>query len=78
MRVHRRPYFVAATLQLNRWVFVDDDSQVFPIKIDNAKSVGILKDATKDKKIALQHLDADSLTLRKVSTPVGHRLQQNL
>ena len=77
-RVHRRPYFMAATLQLNCWVFGDDDSQVFPIKIENTESVGILKDAIKDKKIALQHLDADSLTLWKVSTPVGHRLQQNL
>jgi hypothetical protein len=70
---------MAATLQLNCWVFGDDDSQVFPIKIGNKESVGTLKKAIKEeKKPVLDHVTADSLTLWKVSIPVGRRLQQNL
>jgi hypothetical protein len=69
---------MAATLQLNCWVFSDNDSQVFPIKICNTESVSILKKAIRNEKVALQHINADSLTLWKVSTPMGHRLQQNL
>ena len=51
------------TLRLNCWVFGDDVSQVFPVKITNTESVGTLKKAIRDEKLALQHVDADSLTL---------------
>jgi Crinkler effector protein N-terminal domain len=70
---------VAVTLQLNCWVFGDDITQVFPIKIVNTESVGTLKEAIKDKKQpVLDHVTADSLTLWKVSVPANRRLQQAL
>jgi Crinkler effector protein N-terminal domain len=68
---------MAATLQLNCWVLGDDVSKVFPIEIPSTKSVGILQKAIKNEKVALQHIDADSLTLWKVSIPQD-RLQQSL
>jgi hypothetical protein len=69
---------MAATLKLNCWVLGDDTSQVFEVKIANTESVSALKKAIKNEKIALQHFDADSLTLCKVSIPGGRHLQQNL
>jgi len=72
-------YFMSATLQLNCWVFDDDVSQVFPVKIANTESVGTLRDAIKDKKkLSLHHVDSDALALWKVSFPVNHNLQQSL
>jgi hypothetical protein len=70
---------MSATLQLNCWVFGDDVSRVFPVKITNTESVGTLKKAIKEeKKPAFDHVTADSLALWKVSFPVNHSLQQNL
>jgi hypothetical protein len=69
---------MSATLQLNCWVFDDDVSQVFPVKIANTESVGTLRDAIKDKKkLSLHHVDSDALALWKVY-PVNHNLQQSL
>jgi hypothetical protein len=70
---------MAATLQLNCWMHGDDVCQVFEIKIPNTESVSALKKVIKDeKKPALDHVTADSLTLWKVSIPVGRRLRYTL
>ena len=51
----------------------------FFVEIANTKPVSALKDAIKDKKkLSLHHVDADALTLWKVSFPVNHNFQQNL
>ena len=72
-------YFMSATLQLNCWIFDDDVSQVFPVKITNTESVGILKEVIKDEcQKAFPNVDARSLTLWKVSIPVDRHLQQSL
>jgi len=70
---------MSATLQLNCWVFDDDISQVFPVKIPNTESLDAFRKAIKDKKkLSLHHVDADALTLWKVSFPVNHNFQQSL
>ncbi|KAF8321998.1 uncharacterized protein EI90DRAFT_2937713 [Cantharellus anzutake] len=57
----------------------DDASQIFPVKIAITESVGTLKEAIKDKKLALQHVDADSLTLWKVPPiRIDGSFQENL
>jgi Crinkler effector protein N-terminal domain len=51
-------------LELNCFIFDEDPSQVFPVKITNTESVGTLMKAIKEeKKPALDHVDADPLTL---------------
>jgi len=66
-------------LELYCFVFDDDPSQVFPVKIAITESVGTLKNAIKDKKKpALDHVAADSLTLWKVSIPVNDSFNQNV
>ncbi|KAF8311908.1 uncharacterized protein EI90DRAFT_865822 [Cantharellus anzutake] len=62
---------MSLTLTLNCWVFGDDASQVFPVEISNTKSVGALRKAIRgEKPVALQHIDADTLTLWKVAIPL--------
>ena len=66
-------------LELNCFLFDDDPSQVFPVKIAITESVGTLRDAIKDKKtLSLHHVDADALTLWKVSIPVNDGFSQNV
>lgn len=66
-------------LELNCFVQGDDASQVFPVKIANNKLVSALKEAIKDKKKpALDHVDADSLKLWKVSIPVNDGFKENV
>jgi hypothetical protein len=70
---------MAATLQLNCWVDGDDISKVFSVEIEANKPVSALRDAIKGKKqVALAHVDADFLALRKVSFPVDRHLHQRL
>ncbi|KAF8326121.1 uncharacterized protein EI90DRAFT_2820492, partial [Cantharellus anzutake] len=64
---------------LNCWVLGDDASRVFPVEISNAKPVGALKEAIKDKKkVTLQHVDADALTLWNVSIPVDDGFEEKV
>src|SRR4051812_16630066 len=58
----------------------DPPDSVFPVKIDKKESVGILKDAIKEKKSnAFQGIDADQLTLWRVSIPGdNHQALANL
>ena len=57
---------------LNCWILCDNTDHVFPVEISREKSVGVLKDAIKDKKQhRLHEIDADSLTLWKVSLRIG-------
>jgi hypothetical protein len=59
-------------LELNCFVHDDDPRRVFPIKIVTTGSAGTLKKAIKEeKKVALEHVDADALRLWKVSIPVN-------
>jgi hypothetical protein len=73
---------MSATLQLwqlNCWVFDDDVSEVFQVKITNTESVGTFKNAIKEEsQEAFRNVDARSLTLWKVSIPVDRHLQQSL
>jgi hypothetical protein len=51
-------------------------NHIFPVKIASTESVGTLKEAIKDKKkVALQHIDADTLTLWKLSIPVDDNFE---
>jgi hypothetical protein len=66
-------------LELYCFVFDDDPSQVFPVKIAITESVGTLKKTIKEKKKpSLHHVDPDALTLWKVSIPVNVGFNQNV
>ena len=55
-------------LCLNCWVFGEKASRVFPVEIIDAKNVGHLKDAIKEKKpVAFHHVDTDGIDLWQVS-----------
>ena len=70
---------MSGTLNLNCLVLSHDASHIFPIEIAESKTVGMLKDAIKDKKRpALDHIPADTLVLRKISIPVNRNLTENL
>ena len=54
-------------LKLFCWVQGDSHDQVFPLDIAGSKTVGDLKEAIKEKKkVAFEHVDADTLKLWKV------------
>ena len=66
-------------LELNCFVHDDDPCHVFPVKIARTESVGTLKKAIKEeKKVALEHVDADALRLWKVSIPVNDGFKENV
>ena len=55
------------TLDLNCFVYGDDPSRIFPVKIASTESVGTLKEWVKDKKKhAFEHVDAEALNVWKV------------
>ena len=57
----------------------DDATQIFSVEIANNKPVSALKAAIKDKKkLSLHHVDADALTLWKVSIPVNDGFKENV
>ncbi|KAF8322897.1 uncharacterized protein EI90DRAFT_3077263 [Cantharellus anzutake] len=67
------------SVNLNCWVLGDGTGQVFSVKIASTESVIALKEAIKDKKkVALQHIDADALTLWKVSIPVDDGFEEKV
>ena len=58
-------------LLLNCWVFGEDSTCIFPVKIDRDENVGALKKAIKEeKKKAFDHIDANSLDVWNVSIPI--------
>ncbi|KAI1294265.1 hypothetical protein EDD11_008201, partial [Mortierella claussenii] len=58
--------------QLTLFCLVDGESTPFPVEIEAAKTIGSLKKAIKDEKaIAFADVDADMLTLWRVSIPVA-------
>lgn len=66
-------------LELYCLVHDDDASQVFQVIIPKTQNVYALKKAVKaEKKLALQHVDADALTLWKVSIPVNNSFKENV
>jgi len=66
-------------LELNCFVHDDDPRHVFPVKIARTESVGTLKKAIKEeKKVTLEHVDADSLRLWKVSIAVNSGFKEDL
>jgi hypothetical protein len=66
------------SVNLNCWVLGDGTGQVFSVKISSTESVIALKKAIKEKKVALQHIDADALTLWKVSIPVDDVFEEKV
>jgi hypothetical protein len=64
-------------LTLNCLVYGDDPRHVFPVKIANGESVGSLKKTMKENKVALDHVDADALTLWNVSIPDDDGFREN-
>jgi hypothetical protein len=57
----------------------DDANHIFPVKIASTESVGTLKEIVREKnKFALEHMDAKTLTLWKVSIPVDDSLKENV
>jgi hypothetical protein len=67
------------TLDLNCWILGADAGQVFLVKILKTATVGTLKKVIKEeKKVALQHVDADALSLWKVSIPVDRRIKEKV
>jgi hypothetical protein len=58
-------------LNLNCWVLGEDSTRIFPVKIDPNENVGALKKAIKEeKKLAFDHIDADSLDVWNVFIPI--------
>jgi hypothetical protein len=59
-------------LKLFCWVRGNDRGQPFPLDIVDTRTIGDLKKAIKEeKKVAFEHVDADTLKLWKVSTPIS-------
>ncbi len=57
----------------------DDANHIFPVEIASSKSVGALKEIVREKnKFSLEHMDAKTLTLWKVSIPVDDSLKENV
>jgi hypothetical protein len=70
---------MSTALHVNCWLVGDDATRVFQVEIANTESVGTLRKVIKhEKKIALQHVDPDSLALWEVSIPVDRNLNQTL
>jgi hypothetical protein len=66
-------------LEVNCFVHDDDPRHVFPVKIARTDTVGTLKKAIKEeKKVALEHADADALKVWKVDVPVNDRFKENV
>jgi hypothetical protein len=65
-------------LELQCLLLGDDATQIIFVEIANTKSVSALKEAIKDRKPSLRHVDAGALTLWKVSIPLDCHLQQSL
>jgi hypothetical protein len=71
--------FDHSILELNCLVHGDDPHNIFPVKIASTESVGTLKKAIKEeKKVTLEHIDADALKLWKVSIPVDAEYKENV
>jgi len=51
-------------------ILEDDPSQIFTVKIEETEYISDLKEAIKDKRNALQYVDAHALTLWRVSIAV--------
>jgi hypothetical protein len=56
-----------ALLKLNCWVLGQGSARIFPVEVDHDNNVGGLKEAIKKKKLAFDHIDADSLDVWNVS-----------
>ena len=76
---HSGPQLDHRNLELHCLLLGDDATQFFFVEIANTKPVSALKDAIKDKKkLSLHHVDADALTLWKVSILVNDGFNQNV
>jgi hypothetical protein len=78
LRFSSSPQLDHPTLEPNCLIYYDGTSHIFPVEIASSKSVDALKEAIKEKKVALQHVDADALALWKVSIPVDYSLEENV
>jgi hypothetical protein len=57
----------------------DDANHIFPVEIASSKSVGALKEIVREKnKFSLEHMDAKTLTLWKVSIPIDGSFEENV
>ena len=66
-------------LELNCFIHDDDPRHVFPVKIARTESVGTFKKAIKEeKKVTLEHIDADALRLWKVSIAVNSGFKEDV
>jgi hypothetical protein len=68
----------SSNLELNCFVHGDDPRNVFPVRIARTDTVGMLKKAIKEeKKVALEHVDADVLKVWKVDVAVDDGFTEN-
>ncbi|KAI6096220.1 glycosyltransferase family 20-domain-containing protein [Pisolithus sp. B1] len=68
-----------ATISLNCLVLGDSQDHIFPVKISSLKTVGILREAIKDKKQhTFHHVEADKLSLYRTSLPDDGKLKDML
>jgi Crinkler effector protein N-terminal domain len=65
-------------LELHCLLLGDDATRILFVEIANTKPVSALKEAIKEKKLSLHHIDADALTLWKVSIPVNDGFKENV
>ncbi|KAF8325329.1 uncharacterized protein EI90DRAFT_3237184 [Cantharellus anzutake] len=66
-------------LELYCLIHGDGTNHIFLAKIASTESVGTLKEIVREKnKFALEHMDAKTLTLWKVSIPVDDSLKENV
>ena len=73
------PVAVAPDMTLNCWVRGQEFHRIFPVKISPTQTVGVLKDNIKnDKPLDFCDIDADALSLYKVSLADDEDLEQAL
>ncbi|KAF8318072.1 uncharacterized protein EI90DRAFT_3133569 [Cantharellus anzutake] len=73
------PQLDPPVLELYCLICGDGANHIFLVKIASTESVGTLKEIIREKnKFALEHMDAKTLTLWKVSIPVDDSLKENV
>ncbi len=68
----------STTLQLNCLVLGEDRNHIFPVEICRNKSVGVLREAIKDKRKSLKDVDAAALKLWGVSIAVSDDFEEQI
>ena len=72
------PVAVVPDMTLNCWVRGHEIRRIFAIEISSTKTIGVLQNTIKNKKLDFRDIDADALDLYKVSLADDEGLEKAL